>query len=97
MLQSSSALPRSASIPRQMGGRAACVPSPTSTLATPRSLLLRARPKLVPVKAVIDAPIAVAIVVVGVLIVIAPSLLPGLTSTIEAMYDVSSKESNERP
>jgi hypothetical protein len=81
MLQSSSALPRTASIPRQMGGRAASVPSPISTLATPRSLF-RARPKLVPVKAGIDAPIAVAIVVFGVLIVIAPSLLPGLTSTI---------------
>jgi predicted metal-binding membrane protein len=38
--------------------------------------------KLVPAKAAIDAPIAFAIVGFGMLIVIAPSSLPGLTSTM---------------
>jgi hypothetical protein len=38
--------------------------------------------KLLPPRALIDAPLAVAIVVTGILVAVAPSSIPGLTNTM---------------
>jgi predicted metal-binding membrane protein len=38
--------------------------------------------KLLPPRAFIDAPLALAIIAVGILVVVAPSSIPGLTTTM---------------